>query len=124
MASAMRGQPIEIFGQRGTVRDYLYVRDIATAIVSVLRDGRLSETYNIGSGVGLSNMDVIEAMTPLIMEIGCELRVDHLPERAFDVKANVLDSAKLQAHTGWQPRVGFRGGLLLTRDWLRRCEGE
>jgi UDP-glucose 4-epimerase len=124
MASAMRGQPIKIFGQRGTVRDYLYVSDLAAAIVCTLGYGRLSETYNIGSGVGLSNMDVIEAVAPLLMEIGCELRVDHLPERAFDVKANVLDSAKLEEHTGWKPQVGFRQGLLLTRDWLRHYKSE
>jgi UDP-glucose 4-epimerase len=124
MAAAMRGQSIKIFGQRGTIRDYLYVSDIAAAIVCTLAYGRLSETYNIGSGVGLSNMDVIEAVASLLMEIGCELRVDHLPERAFDVKANVLDSAKLGEHTGWKPQVGFRQGLLLTRDWLRHYKSE
>lgn len=120
MASALSGQPIRIFGQRGTVRDYIYVSDLAAAIVHVLEHGQVSETYNIGSGIGLSNMDVIEAMTPLINETGIELRVDHLPERVFDAKINVLDSTKLHKHTGWQPQVGFQDGLLLTRDWLRR----
>jgi UDP-glucose 4-epimerase len=120
MASALRGQSIRIFGPRGTVRDYLYVSDLAAAIVHALEYGQLSETYNIGSGIGLSNMDVIEAMTPLIHEVGSEVRVDHLPERVFDAKANVLDSTKLHKHTGWRPQVGFQDGLVLTRDWLRR----
>ena len=89
-----------------------------------MEHGRLSETYNLGSGVGLSNIDVIEAMSPLIKEISCELRVYHLPERAFDVKTNVLDSTKLEEHTGWKRQVGFREGLLLTRDWLRQYKDE
>jgi UDP-glucose 4-epimerase len=115
MASAMRGQPVKIFGERGTVRDYVYVSDVATGIISALEHGRLSETYNLGSGIGLSNMDVIE----IIEDAGSKLRVDHLPERVFDVKTNILDSKKLQEHTGWKIQVGFREGLLLTRDWLR-----
>ncbi len=123
MASAMKGMPIKIFGQRGTIRDYLYVSDLASGIVSALEHGKLSETYNLGSGVGLSNLEVIEIFKPLMREIGCEVRVENLPERAFDVKANVLDSTKLQAHTGWQAKVGFDDGLRRTREWLRGCGG-
>lgn len=123
MASAMRGQPIRIFGQSGTIRDYLYVSDLAAGIVSTLKNGHLSETYNLGSGVGLSNMDVIKAIAPLVKELGYEVRVEHLPERAFDVKANVLDSTKLQAHTGWKPKVEFDDGLRRTCEWLREYRG-
>jgi UDP-glucose 4-epimerase len=119
MAAAMRGQPVKIFGQNGTVRDYLYISDLASGIVGALLHGKPSETYNLGSGIGLSNRDVIEAMTPLLQEIGCAIDVECLPERAFDVKANVLDAGKLQLHTGWKPRVGFDEGLRLTREWLR-----
>jgi UDP-glucose 4-epimerase len=123
IASCLRGQPIKVFGQRGTVRDYIYVSDIAAGIVSVLDRGRLSETYNLGSGVGQSNMDVVEAFTPLMREIGCEICVEHLSERVFDVQANVLDSTKLQKHTGWKPKVDFHDGLAWTRDWLREFCG-
>lgn len=119
MASAMRGMPIKIFGQRGTVRDYLYVSDLASGIVSALEHGHLSAAYNLGSGIGLNNLEVIEVCKPLMREIGCEVRVENLPERAFDVKSNVLDSTKLQLDTGWKLRVGFKEGMALTRDWLR-----
>jgi len=43
-----------------------------------------------------------------------------LPERTFDVKANVLDSTKLQMDTGWKPLIGFNEGMVITRDWLAR----
>ncbi|MDD5383766.1 MAG: GDP-mannose 4,6-dehydratase [Gallionella sp.] len=123
MASAMRGQPIRIFGQTGTIRDYLYASDLAAGIISALQMGHLSETYNLGSGVGLSNVDVIKAIAPLMKELGYEVRVEHLPERAFDVKANVLDSTKLRAHTGWKPKVEFDDGLRRTCEWLRDYRG-
>lgn len=123
IASAMRGTPIKIFGQRGTIRDYLYVSDLASGIVSALEHGHLSETYNLGSGIGLSNLEVIEVLKPLMREIGCEVLVENLPERAFDVKANVLDSTKLQVHTGWKASVEFDDGLRRTREWLRSYSG-
>lgn len=123
MASAMSGMPIKIFGQHGTIRDYLYVSDLASGIVNALEHAHLSETYNLGSGIGLSNLEVIEQFKPLLREIGCEVQVENLPERAFDVKANVLDSTKLQAHTGWKAQVELEDGLRLTRDWLRNCCG-
>ena len=120
MASAMRGRPIQIFGQTGTVRDYIYVSDLASGIVSALEHGRLSETYNLGSGIGLSNLEVIEVFKPLMQEIGCEVQVENLPERAFDVKANVLDSEKLQTDTGWKAKVMFYEGIVASYDWLKR----
>lgn len=120
MASAMRGVPIKIFGPIGTVRDYLYVSDLADGIVRALEKGRRLETYNLGSGVGLSNLDVIQAMAPIMKRLGQAVHVEHLPERAFDVKANVLDSTKLLSDTGWQPEVDFDKGLHLTCEWLKQ----
>lgn len=119
IASAMRGKSIRIFGQSGTIRDYIYVSDLAAGIVSALEKGHLSKAYNLGSGAGLSNMDVIEAILPLINETGRDVHVEHLPERTFDVRQNVLDSTKLQTHTGWKPQVTFADGLRRTFDWLR-----
>jgi UDP-glucose 4-epimerase len=118
IASAMKGMAVKIFGQSGTIRDYLYVSDLAAGIVSALEHGHLSATYNLGSGMGLSNLELIQRLIPLMDEIGCQIKVENLPERAFDVKANVLDSGKLHMDTGWQPRVDFTEGMVLTRNWL------
>jgi UDP-glucose 4-epimerase len=119
MAYAMKGMPIKIFGQNGTVRDYIYVSDLAAGIVSALEHGQLSETYNLGSGIGFSNWEIIEVCKPLMREIGCDVRVEHLPERPFDVKSNVLDATKIRQHTGWTTVVEVEDGLRRTRDWLR-----
>ncbi len=123
IASALSGRPVRIFGQRGTVRDYIYVTDIASGIVHALERGRLSEIYNIGSGEGRSNMDIIEASAPLLKALGHDIEVEHLPERVFDVQANVLCSKKLKEHTGWMPKVNFCDGLEKTICWLRDRRG-
>lgn len=123
MASAMRGQPVSIFGTTGTVRDYVYISDVATGLASALMHGRIGETYNLGSGVGLSNKDVLDAMSPLLGEMGYALHIQHLPERSSDVKTNVLDARQLMQETGWVPRIPLAEGLRLTADWLRTTHG-
>lgn len=120
MASAMQGKSIKIFGKTGAVRDYIHVRDLASGIVSALEKGRLSETYNIGTGRGLSTLDVVDQIRPLMREVGCDVAIEYLPERPFDVSGNVLDSTKLQIETGWRPLVDFAVGLRSTSDWLRK----
>lgn len=118
MASAIMGKSIKIFGDNGTIRDYIYVSDLAAGIVSALDKGGVGETYNIGSGIGLSNRDVVDAIKPILRELKGGVCVEVLPERAFDVKANILESAKLHEDTGWEPKVDLAEGLLLTRNWL------
>lgn len=121
IASVLREQPIEIFGSQGTIRDYIYVSDVASGIMSALNHGHLSETYNLGTGVGYSNMQVVQALLMRMNKNGSEIRIDHLPGRTFDVKANVLNSIKLQQHTGWKRQVELDEGLALTIGWLRGC---
>lgn len=124
IASALEGLPIKIFGERGTIRDYIYVTDLASGIVSALEHGQLSETYNLGSGVGLSNLDVVEVIAPLLCEGGCDVRLENLPERSFDVQANVLDSTKLQKDTGWVAKVEFTEGIVATYAWLKEQKND
>ena len=120
MGSIIKGNNVKIFGKSGTIRDYLYVRDIADGIVAILMHGRMGETYNMGSGIGRSNLDVLEAIKPLMLDIRYQTNVEHLPERIFDVANNILDSSKLTKDTDWLPKTDFQQGLLITRDWLKK----
>jgi UDP-glucose 4-epimerase len=124
MAAVMRGRPITIFGEQGTIRDYIYVSDLASGIVSTLMHGHLSETYNLGSGIGLSNNDVIQSIIPIMNNFGFDVVTEHLTERKFDVKANVLDSSKLEFHTGWKATTEFPQGLSQAGIWLKEYMDE
>ena len=117
IASLLDGRTLNIFGQEGTIRDYLHIRDVATGIVAALVDGRPGEVYNLGSGEGHSNRHVLETLLPLARARGLQPDVRVLPERPFDVKANVLDIRKIHAHTGWRPSQPFGSALRETWDW-------
>ena len=75
----------------------------------------MGQVYNIGSGVGRSNMDVLDVVRPLAERHGLGIQTCILPERPFDVPVNILDSGKLRAISGWLPRISFEEGIL--RIW-------
>lgn len=117
IASILDGRELTLFGEQGTIRDYLHVADIAAGIVAVLLHGRPGEVYNLGSSEGLSNRQVLDALTPLTIEAGRIISTKILQSRPFDVPVNVLDCSKLRAETGWQPRLTFTQALTQTWVW-------
>lgn len=117
IASIIDGQRITQFGYNGTVRDYLHVRDIARGIVAALEHGVVGEVYNLGSGIGFTNRQILEQLQPLAAELNKEIDVMVLPERPFDVRTNVLNSNKLMLHTGWKPELSFGQALRQTWNW-------
>jgi UDP-glucose 4-epimerase len=112
---------VEIYGPEGTIRDYIHVHDVATGILAVLQQGKEGNIYNVGTGIGSSNLDLLRLLQGLAEADGFSVRVSHLPERRFDVAANVLDSRKLFAATGWAPRISLAEGLeAMWRHGLQR----
>lgn len=108
---ARRGEPVEIWGDGRVVRDYIYIGDIADALVRVLDYRGTRRILNIGSGIGRDLNQVaaaIEAVT------GRTLERRYLPGRGFDVPANVLDVSLARAELGWRPATSFEEGLART----------
>jgi UDP-glucose 4-epimerase len=105
------GRPVEVYGPQGTVRDYIHVDDVASGLQAALDHGEVGAVYNLGTGQGASNLELLEALEPLAAAEGLAVRCSHLPERRFDVRANVLDASRLSAVSGWRPQVDLADGL-------------
>ena len=108
---AFRGEPVEIWGDGRVVRDYIYIGDIADALVRMLDYRGSRRVLNIGSGIGRDLNQIaaaIEAVT------GRKLERRYLPGRGFDVPANVLDVSLARAELGWRPATSFEEGLART----------
>jgi len=118
MATVLQGDEVTIFGKSGTIRDYIYIDDLVNGMVVALDKGKINEVYNIGSGSGLSNFQIINEFRPLFERSGVDINVCHAPERPFDVKVNILNSQKLHS-LGWMPATSINNGLERTLDWLK-----
>lgn len=109
------GDEIRIWGDGSSVRDYLYISDLASFIVQGITKG-LAGVYNVGSGQGASLRDVLS----LIEEIsGISANVTFSPPRGFDVKKVVLDISKARKALDWAPCVSFREGCERYWKWAK-----
>jgi len=108
-------RPVNIYGGGATVRDYVYIEDVALIICRLLEAGVRDRTVNIGTGVGTS----LSGLISMVEEItGSRVRVIDGPLRQSDVKANVLDISRLRELTGHTPQVGLKEGLLRVKKYF------
>lgn len=117
MLGTLRREPVSLFGERGTIRDYVFIEDLAEGLLAALDHGQVGEVYNIGTGIGLDNRAVLEALDSVVRPSGYSVDVQIHPSRAFDVAANVLSSARLTYVSGWRPQTDFNTGLAKTWRW-------
>jgi UDP-glucose 4-epimerase len=115
--ASLRRQPVSIFGERGTVRDYVFIEDLAEGLLAALDSGNPGDTYNIGTGIGYDNRAVLEMLDDIVRPTGYSVDVEVLPTRPFDVAANVLSPARLTYVSGWRPKTEFFDGLTRTWKW-------
>ncbi|MFC1488329.1 NAD-dependent epimerase/dehydratase family protein [Thermodesulfobacteriota bacterium] len=118
VASILKQKAITLFGDTGTVRDYIHVSDIAKGIVAALKYGAIGSFYNIGSGIGKSNRELLEILNHFARNAGLNLNVKILPNRRFDVPANILNCNKIKSETGWEPTVSLQEGLEQVWNWF------
>lgn len=105
---------IDVFGNPGTTRDYIHTNDVARGILAALNFGKPGEAYNIGSGFGRNNIEVLNAIKPLAEQAGYTTKINNLPSRKYDVPVNILDSKKLTLVSGWRAEVSFEYGIIQT----------
>ena len=119
MGSILHSKEIVVFGEQGTVRDYLHVDDIVHGIAAALGHGMPGSVYNIGSSIGCTNREILEVIDGLVRPAGYRLGIRIEPPRPFDVPINVLDCQKLRRETGWKPKISLEEGLCRTWNWFQ-----
>ena len=67
--SAIRNKPLPVYGDGKNVRDWLYVEDHCEALLGVFERGASGETYNVGGGAELTNLQLVETLTALMDEM-------------------------------------------------------
>lgn len=119
IGSVLMGKDVIVYGQSGTIRDYIYVDDVAAGIIGALEFGVLGECYNIGSKTGISNIQILELLKQQMKGTRFHINIDERPERKYDVKINILDSEKLNALCGWKPIIDIEEGIGKTIMWMK-----
>jgi len=115
----LEGQPIEVFGEGRMARDFTYIDDIVDGVIGVLDHPPSPgghEIYNIGDNDPVGLMEMI---TTLEAALGREAVKIMRPMQPGDVTATYADISKLNALTGYKPKVKLAEGLARFVDWRR-----
>ena len=119
--SAVEGKPLPVYGDGQQVRDWLYVEDHCEAIHRVLVDGRPGETYNVGGNNQPPNLDMVHRICAILDEKlpGSEHAdlIRMVADRPGHDRRYAIDTTKIRAELGWQPRHDLQAGLRATVAW-------
>ncbi|WP_110208946.1 dTDP-glucose 4,6-dehydratase [Nocardioides daejeonensis] len=114
------GRP-RLYGAGLNVRDWIHASDHSSAVLRILTEGRLGETYLIGADGERNNLEVVRMILALLGRP--EDDFDHVTDRAGHDLRYAIDSTKLRKELSWSPAYGdFEAGLAATIDWYRDHE--
>ena len=114
---AIKGEPIEVYGDGSVVRDYLYIDDAVRGILQIAQGRGRSRLYNLGCGKGHTLLDVIEAVETVL---GKKPEVRFLPGRPVDVPVNVLDVSRYEADFGPLSPLPLTEGIRRLAEFYRK----
>jgi dTDP-glucose 4,6-dehydratase len=119
--NALAGKGLPLYGDGMQVRDWLYVSDHCAAIRRVLDAGRPGETYNIGGGNEMPNLDIVHAIVGLLDEFSPRAdgrsygeQIVHVADRPGHDRRYAIDAGKIERELGWRPAETFASGIRKT----------
>lgn len=137
LLNALHGRSLPIYGDGMNVRDWLHVEDHCRGIEASLVNGKPGETYNIGGGAELPNLEVIAAIcrevdrafaeveglaqrypdAPAAKGEATETLKTFVTDRAGHDRRYAIDETKARAELDYAPAHGFDEGLRQTLRW-------
>jgi dTDP-glucose 4,6-dehydratase len=128
--NALSGKPLPIYGDGQQIRDWLYVKDHASAIRRVLEAGRVGETYNIGGWNEKPNLDVVHTLCSILDELSPRAdaksykeQITYVTDRPGHDRRYAIDATKIHRELGWKPLETFETGIRKTVQWYLENQG-
>lgn len=112
----LAGEPVTVYGDGASVRDYTFVADVVEGLVRAVDRASGLDTVNLGGG---SPVRLDRLLDRLAAALEVPLRVRRLPEQPGDVPETRADLARAGARLGWAPRVPLEEGLRAWVSWVR-----
>lgn len=114
VTNALEDQPLPLYGDGNNVRDWLYVEDHCSALHFIMTNGVLGETYNIGGGNEMQNIEITRLILDHLSKP--EGLIRFVEDRKGHDQRYALSINKLR-QLSWEPKHDFSDGLRTTIDW-------
>ncbi|PHS76210.1 MAG: dTDP-glucose 4,6-dehydratase [Robiginitomaculum sp.] len=120
---ALADQEIPVYGTGENVRDWLYVQDHADAILTVLKDGCIGETYNVGGEEERTNLDLVKCLCAVLDDLRPRKQgsyvdlIKFISDRPGHDRRYAMNIKKISTELGWSPATDLQQGLERTIKW-------
>ncbi|ENW09573.1 MULTISPECIES: dTDP-glucose 4,6-dehydratase [Acinetobacter] len=124
--NALQAKPLPVYGNGQQIRDWLFVEDHARALYTVVTQGVVGETYNIGGHNEKANLDVVYAICDLLEELAPKKPegvaqykdlITYVKDRPGHDVRYAIDATKIKDELNWVPEESFETGLRKTVEW-------
>ncbi|MGI2059770.1 dTDP-glucose 4,6-dehydratase [Shewanella baltica] len=120
--NALEGKPLPIYGKGDQIRDWLYVEDHARALYTVVTEGTIGETYNIGGHNEKQNLEVVQTICSILDSLVPKVtpyaeQITYVTDRPGHDRRYAIDASKMSRELNWQPQETFETGLHKTVEW-------
>lgn len=112
-------EPIPIFGDGSSLRDFTFVDDLVAGLLLSLDSDLGFEILNFGAGRTISVLDVVKVLE---RELGIQAKIDWQPPQTGDVRRTWADIGAAREAVGYAPAVPFEEGVRRFVAWLRDRE--
>ena len=117
----LNNKPLPIYGKGLNSREWIYVEDHCEALEILSRKGKNGESYNIGSGKNLRNIEltklILKIMKSKLKKIGKNVKIKFVKDRPGHDIRYALNSNKIFNSLKWKSTTNIKMGILKTIDW-------
>jgi UDP-glucuronate 4-epimerase len=110
------GQPVPVFGDGSTARDYTYINDTLAGILACTEREFGYEIYNLGESETVTLNRLLELLEAAL---GKKAIIDRKPPQPGDVPLTCANISKARAQLNYQPKVKIDQGIPLFVEWFR-----
>lgn len=114
--ACVQNQEIPIYGDGSHIRDWLYVKDHCRGIITILQQGKVGETYNLGGQCEISNLSLAKEICLLMDKyapgkVSHQQRIQFVKDRPGHDWRYAIDISKISKELNWRPLESFTSGL-------------
>jgi dTDP-glucose 4,6-dehydratase len=117
----IRNETIPIYGSGKNVREWIHVNDHCEALIKIAINGKIGESYNIGSGVKMQNIELMNKIISIFKKINTnqknKINFHFVKDRPGHDFRYSLNSSKLKTELKWKCKINFNEGLKDTINW-------